>query len=113
MPFGLVNAPATFCRLMRIVLIDLPHVLSYFDESLIHTGNWSQHPCGLRSLSTALRAHGLTVNPEKLSIGQTKIEFLGHAVTNGSLLPLTSKVKKVMSFATPITKKQVQRSFIP
>ncbi|GFO25036.1 reverse transcriptase [Plakobranchus ocellatus] len=37
MPFGLVNAPATFCRLMRIVLKDLPHVLSYFDDSLVTT----------------------------------------------------------------------------
>ncbi|GFO31264.1 Pol polyprotein [Plakobranchus ocellatus] len=102
MPFGLVNAPATLYRLMRIVLKDL--VLSYFDESLVHTRNWSQHPCGLRSLLTALRAHGFSVNPEKLSIGQTRIEFLGHVVSNGSLLPLSSKVKKVLSFATPTLK---------
>ncbi|GFO13479.1 Pol polyprotein [Plakobranchus ocellatus] len=37
MPFGLVNAPATFCRLTRVVLKDLFHVLSYFDDSLVHT----------------------------------------------------------------------------
>ncbi|GFO17252.1 hypothetical protein PoB_004375700 [Plakobranchus ocellatus] len=122
MSFGLVNAPATPCRLVLIVLKDLPYVLSYFDDSLVHARNWSQYPSGLRSLLTALRAHGFTVNPEKLSIGQTRIEFLGHVVTNDSLLPLPSKVRKVLSFATSTTKKQIQsmmgllnyyRSFIP
>ncbi|GFO24205.1 reverse transcriptase [Plakobranchus ocellatus] len=76
MPLGLVNAPATFCRLMHIVLKDLPSVLSCFDHSLVHIHNWSQHPSGLCSLLTALRAHGFTDNPEKLSIGQTRTAFL-------------------------------------
>ncbi|GFN96814.1 metalloprotease tiki2 [Plakobranchus ocellatus] len=56
------------------------------------------------AFGAALRAHGLTVNPE---IGQTRIVFLGHVVTNFSLLPLPIKVKKVLSFASPTTKKQL------
>ncbi|GFN88224.1 RNA-directed DNA polymerase from mobile element jockey [Plakobranchus ocellatus] len=31
-----VNAPATFCRLVRIILRDIPHVLSYFDDSVVY-----------------------------------------------------------------------------
>ncbi|GFO05646.1 scan domain-containing protein 3 [Plakobranchus ocellatus] len=108
MPFGLVGAPAQFIRLMHIVLKDCPNLLNYFDDTLVHTPTWVQHPDSLRTLFTALRKHGLTVNPAKLSIRQTRIEFLGHVVSNGTLAPLPSKVQKVVDLRTPTTKKQVQ-----
>ncbi|GFS18655.1 retrovirus-related Pol polyprotein from transposon 297 [Elysia marginata] len=94
-------------------------MLSYFDDTLVHTPTWSQHPETLRALFTALRTHGLTA---KLSIGQTSMDFLDHIVSKGTLAPLPSKVKKVLNSSTPTTKKQVQslmgllnyyRSFIP
>ncbi|GFO11461.1 retrovirus-related pol polyprotein from transposon 17.6 [Plakobranchus ocellatus] len=108
MPFGLVGAPAQFIRLMRIMLKDCPNLLNYFDDTLVHTPTWVQHPDSLRTLFAALRKHDLTVNPAKLSIGQTRIEFLGHVVSNGTLAPLPSKVQKVVDLRTPTTKKQVQ-----
>ena len=71
MPFGLVNAPATFCRLMRIVLHDKPVLLSYIDDTLLHFRTWDEHILGLRLLLSNQRDHGRTVNPSKLVIGQT------------------------------------------
>ena len=122
MPFGLVNAPATFCRLMRIVLHDKPWLLSYFDDTLLHTRSWEDHITGLQMLLSTLREHGLTVNPSKLVIGQTSIQFLGHSVSNGTLAPVASQVSKVLDLKAPSTKKQVRslmglisyyRAFIP
>ena len=122
MPFGLVNAPATFCRLMRIVLHDKPGLLSYFDDTLLHSRTWDEHILGLRLLLSTLRGHGLTVNPSKLVIGLTSIHFLGHSVSNGTLAPIASQVSKVLDLKTPSTKKQVSslmglisyyRAFIP
>ena len=122
MPFGLVNAPATFCRLMKIVLHDKPGLLSYFDDTLLHSRTWDEHILGLRLLLSTLRDHGLTVNPSKLVIGQTSIHFLGHSVSNGTLAPIASQVSKVLDLKTPSTKKQVRslmglisyyRAFIP
>ncbi|GFR64803.1 SCAN domain-containing protein 3, partial [Elysia marginata] len=63
MPFGLVNAPATFCSLMRLALNNEPMLLSYFKGTLLHTRSWEDHVIGLRLLLTILRNHGLTVNP--------------------------------------------------
>ncbi|GFR89592.1 YG31B [Elysia marginata] len=73
MLLGLVNAPATFCRLMRLVFNDEPMLLTYFDDTLLHTRSWEDHVLGLRLLLTTLRNHGLTVNPGKLVIGQSSI----------------------------------------
>ena len=37
MPFGLVNSGATFCRLMRQVLANVPNVDSFVDDMWIFT----------------------------------------------------------------------------
>ncbi|GFO16127.1 retrovirus-related pol polyprotein from transposon opus [Plakobranchus ocellatus] len=81
MPFGLVTAPATFCRLMRLVIGQTPDLLSYFDDTLVFATSWQQHIVALRALLTLLRRHGLHVNPSKVSIGNSSVEFLGHMET--------------------------------
>ena len=43
MPFGLVNAPATFSRMMRTLLNGLSHVDNYIDDILVHTETWVTH----------------------------------------------------------------------
>ncbi|GFO15101.1 polyprotein [Plakobranchus ocellatus] len=77
MPFGLVTAPATYCRLMRLVIGQTPDLLSYFDDTLVFSTSWQQHVVALRSLLVLLRHHELHVNPSKVSIGGSSVEFLG------------------------------------
>jgi len=43
MPFGLVNAPATFNRLMRKLLYASKHLDNYVDDVLAHTPTWMDH----------------------------------------------------------------------
>jgi len=40
MSFGLVNAPATFSRLMRILLRGMDNVVNFLDDVLIFTHTW-------------------------------------------------------------------------
>ncbi|GFN80255.1 polyprotein [Plakobranchus ocellatus] len=51
-PFGLVTAPTTFCRLMRLVIGQTPDLLSYFDDTLVFATSWQQHIVALRTLLT-------------------------------------------------------------
>ncbi|GFO34730.1 reverse transcriptase [Plakobranchus ocellatus] len=110
-PFGLVTAPATFCRLVRLVIGDRQNFLSYFDDTMTHTRSWSGHLTALRTLFSPLRQHGLHANPAKLSIGFSKTEFLGHMISHGTLAPVQDKVSKLINLTVPTTKKQV-RSFM-
>jgi len=48
MPFGLVNAPATFSRLMRRVLRNTQSTDNYLDDVLAHTPDWPRHLAVLR-----------------------------------------------------------------
>ena len=56
-----------------------------------------------------LRQAGLTANVQKCQWGQTRCEFLGHIVGNGTVSPADCKVQAVRAFPQPRTKKQVRQ----
>ncbi|GFO10786.1 reverse transcriptase [Plakobranchus ocellatus] len=108
MPFGLVTAPATSCRQMRLVIGQTPDLLSYFDDTLVFATSWQQHIVALRTLLTLLRRYGLHVNPSKLSIGISSVEFLGVIVSSGALVPVQKKMDKILQLSVPVKKKEVR-----
>ncbi|GFO40671.1 reverse transcriptase [Plakobranchus ocellatus] len=105
MPFGLVTATATFCRLMRLVIGQTPDLLSYFDDTLVFDTSWQQHIVALRTLLVLLRRH---VNSSKVSIGSSSVEFLGHMVSLGNLVLVQKKMDKILQLSVPVKKKEVR-----
>jgi len=81
MPFGLVNAPATFSRLMRRVLRDIQSLDNYLDDVLSHTPDWSRHLITLRDFFNRIRQARLTFRPSKCEIGESTVSFLGHTLS--------------------------------
>ena len=43
MPFGLVNALAIFCRMVRKLLYDVNYIDAYVDDIVPHTATWDDH----------------------------------------------------------------------
>ncbi|XP_060062936.1 uncharacterized protein LOC132543450 [Ylistrum balloti] len=111
MPFGLMNAPATFSRLMRKLLHGMEHVDNFIDDILIYTSTWEEHLEVLRELFRRLRRAGLTARPSKCSIGFGSLPCLGHIVGDGRLRLEESKISAIDNAPRPTTKKQV-RSFL-
>ena len=50
MPFGLVNSGGIFCRLVGIIVSNLPNVDSLVDDILIFTETWEDHMTSLRQV---------------------------------------------------------------
>ena len=69
MPFGLVNAGASFCRLIRIVLQGLRNNDSFVDDMWIFTETWEKHFKSIKPTLDRLRAAKLTAKPSKCKIG--------------------------------------------
>ena len=108
MPFGLSNAPATFARMMRIVMGSLPNVVSFFDDVAVHDSSWEDHLNHLRNVLIELRKYGLTAKPSKMYIGYKEITFLGHVVGKGRQRPDPEKLNTMLKLQPPKTKKQVR-----
>ncbi len=122
MPFGVVNAPAVFTRLMRKVLQGISNVDSYIDDILEGTEDWDEHMVRLRSVLGRLRQYHLTAKPSKVVIGYRKLRFLGHTIGEGQMQPDPRKLDKIINLSRPTNKKQVRaligltsyyRKFIP
>ncbi|XP_071486350.1 uncharacterized protein [Diadema antillarum] len=122
LPFGMVNAPAIFSRLMRTVLEGLTNVVNYIDDILVYSETWEEHFHALESVMQRLAEAGLTAKPSKCHVGFRSLDFLGHVVGDGILKPHPDKVSQILNAEAPKTKTQVRaflrlagyyRKFIP
>jgi hypothetical protein len=111
MPFGLVTAPATFCRLMREVLHNLANVENFIDDILVYTETFEQHVQVLYEVLMRLREANLTARPTKCSVGYRKQECLGHIIGDDQVQPHPDKVSAIRSASRPETKKTVTTVF--
>ena len=83
MPFGLCNAPATFQRLMDLVLtgIHWSSCLVYIDDIVIMGRMFQQNLVNLKLVLDRLRGAGLKLKPAKCSLCRKEVLFLGHRIT--------------------------------
>ena len=70
---------------------------------------WEEHCRHIKQVLDRLRLAGLTANVRKCQWGQTRCEFLGHVVGNGTVSPAEGKIEAVRSFEKPQTKKQIRQ----
>ena len=111
MPFGLVNATATFNRMMRTAFENIPHADSFVDDLLAHSTSWEEHMHTLKLILCRLREAHLTVKPSKCCLGFRKLDYIGHTIGEGSIKPQSDKTEKILNAPCPKTKKEV-RAFI-
>ncbi|GBL60345.1 Retrovirus-related Pol polyprotein from transposon 297 [Araneus ventricosus] len=112
MPFGLVNAPYFFSKLMSQVLENCESfAVPYLDDIAIYSNNWEDH---LKHANEVLKRIGdanLTIKPSKCKFAQNRTKYLGHVVGSGIRTPAEAKIKAVLDFPTPTSKTQI-RAFL-
>lgn len=111
LPFGLVNAPATFNRLMRTIFHGMTGVRHFLDDILIHTRSWGEHIDACREVMERLSRAGMTARPSKCCLGMQSLQYLGHRLSKDGLSPVQSKVQQIVNAPYPTTKKEL-RSFL-
>ena len=82
-PFGLMNAPASFQRYMENVISDLRGkcAIPYLDDVIVHSANFNEHVQHIRNVLQRLRKHGLKLKASKCDLFRTEVKFLGRIVT--------------------------------
>jgi len=103
MPFGLSNAPASFCRLMQIILHDLLYVccICYLDDIIVFGETPEQLTENLDRVFTRLKEKGLKAKPSKCVLFRSPIDFLGHMVSADGIQPQPDKLAAVRDWPTP------------
>ena len=111
MQFELVNAGASYCRMMRKLLYDVDGADNYVDDIIIHTNTWAKHVLVLGKVFHKLSEAGITVKPSKCYLRYATINFVGHRMGKGEIRTQSDKVDKVKHATIPTTVIQV-RSFL-
>ena len=113
MPFGLANSPATFQRLMEIVLAGVARdaCFVYIDDIVVFGKTLQDHNDNLVKVLDRLREAGLSLKPKKCRFARQEIEFLGHVVSAKGIATDPRKLEAVIDFPTPVDVKTL-RSFL-
>ena len=112
MPFGLVNAPATFQRLMDGVLSGLmSKCVVYLDDILIFSQTLDEHFESIRLVFDRLFEHKLFVKVSKCSFVQQEIGFLGHVIGAGEVRLEPEKSERISGWKIPLTSAKDVRRF--
>ncbi|CAH8642613.1 unnamed protein product [Dicrocoelium dendriticum] len=111
MPFGLTNAPATFQRLMQIVLRTLipNQCLVYLDDVIVHGRSLEEHLDNLGLVLQHLHDAGLKLKPQKCQLLKRQVTFLGHIITPSGIQSDPSKVETIQGWPVPTSAEDVRQ----
>ena len=87
MPFGLMNAGATFQRAMDITFHGLIRkiVVMYLDDVTIFSKKNSDHFRHLRKIFEQCKKYGISLNPKKWIFKVSKVNFLGQIIAKSEI----------------------------
>lgn len=107
MPFGSMNAPSTFQRLVDRVLNGLTwkQCLVYLDDILIFSKTFEEHLCHIHECLSRFKFAGLMLKPSKCNFAKAEVNYLGFKITEEGIRASDKKLEAMANqIPPPITK---------
>ena len=111
MPFGLVNAPATYQRLMEQCFdgLHLEICYIYLDDLIIFSKDYDEHLERVEKIFQRLREVNLKLSPKKCEFFRRKVRYVGNIVSEEGIAPDPDKIDKVKNWPTPSNPDEVRQ----
>jgi hypothetical protein len=113
MPFGLMNAEATFQRAMDIAFIGDKEkfMVIYLDEIIVFSTFDDEHLQHLKHTFEICRSYGISLNSKKSHFSMEEGKILGHIISPEGIKIDLARVKAIQKIDIPRNEKSIQ-SFI-
>jgi hypothetical protein len=113
MPFGLMNAGATFHRAMDIVFVEESgkFIVIYLDDVTVFSQSHDEHLRHLRQVFKKCRRFGISLNPKKCLFRLEEGKLLGHIISKEGVRIDPSRIEAILKLEHPRNLKELQ-SFI-
>ena len=111
MGFGLCNAPATYSRIMNLVLRghNWDTVLAFLDDIIVMGNDFEDHLVNLEGVLKRLQEYGLKLKPRKCELCKPRVKFLGRWVGEGGLQLDDEDIRTVKNWPRPTSTKHVEQ----
>ena len=113
LPYGLSNSPASFQRLMDLVLRDLvgDECHEFIDDVIVFGNTIEEHASRLSRVLERFDRANLQLQPGNCVFAQPQVQYLGYVVSRDGIRASPDKTKAVRNFAVPKNVREV-RSFL-
>ena len=108
-PFGLMQAPAYFQKLINDILKGCNFTMGYLDDIIIYSRSKKEHLEHLEEIFIRLKAAGLKLKLEKCCFFKRHIECLGHLILADSIQPLPEKLESIAKMPATKNPKEVKQ----
>ncbi|CAJ2637620.1 unnamed protein product [Trifolium pratense] len=110
MPFGLMNAPATFQSTMNDIFRPFlrQFVLVFFDDILVYSKTETEHVQHLKMFLTVLATNSFVANKSKCKFGCEHIDYLGHIIYGAGVSVDPGKIQCIIDWPEPRNVKGVR-----
>ena len=114
MPFGLLNAQATFQRTVDEIIVEMKEqkvegLDGYSDNIILHSRTLKEHLYGLSVVLEVIEKHNLSLREDKCQFCMKEITFLGFVINGTTVKPDPKNIEKMVTFPTPTSRKKVQQ----
>jgi hypothetical protein len=110
MPFGLMNAGATFQRVRDIAFVGEKDkfVLIYLNDITVFSSSHELHLQHLKRTFLKCRRYGISLNPKKSNFTLKEGKLLGHIVSADGVKIDPKRVEAIKNMSLPRSKKDIQ-----
>lgn len=108
LPKGMKNSSAIFQRAIEVILKDIPGVLVYQDDVLLHAPTSDALARRLSAVLNRLDEKDVTINQSKSTLNAKEVKFLGHLISSDGIRPDPDIAKKILSCKPPQSKAELE-----
>ena len=113
LPFGLMNAPPTFQRVMHHVMQGAEAFTAvYMDDILIHSPSKEEHVEHVTHVLKLLGEFRLHAKPSKCEWMLEEVEFLGYRLSHGRIQLTPMHVESIRQWAPPLRNRKEVQAFL-
>lgn len=115
LPFGIKNAGAIFCRVVRETVLEklkenvAKRVANYIDEFLLGEVTFEEHIEQLDEFLGVLEESGWRLSLEKCEFCKTEVTWVGHRVGENGIRPTVDRVAAILNAKEPESVSEVRR----
>lgn len=114
MAFGLCNSPATYARVINLVLGGLTWrvVFAFLDDILVLGKTMGGHLENLEVVCRRFREYGHKLKPQKFEMLKQEVEYLGWVIGSEGMRIGPGYIADVLKWPVPTSLKDVKRFFL-